>query len=58
MKEHNVARLHNYKSEDNTISIKASVDYSMIGSDPELKSGFDSYRPGHEYLPISQVTMN
>lgn len=58
MKEHNVARLHNYRSEDNTISIKASVDYSMIGSDPELKSGFDSYRPGHEYLPISQVTMN
>lgn len=58
LKEHNVARLHNYAAEDNTISIKASVDYAMKGVDPELKSGFDTYLPGHEYLPISQGYMN
>mgnify|MGYP001776453643 CR=1 FL=1 len=35
-----------------------SVSYSDVGSDPELKCSFDTYRPGHEFLPIQQTLTN
>ena len=34
------------------------VSYSSIGSDSELKCSFDSYLPGHEFLPIYQDLLN
>ena len=34
--------------------VKDPVKYSDIASDSELKSTFDTYRPGHEFLPIVQ----
>ena len=57
MKEHNAARIHSYVEND-PISIKASVNYADKDADGEIKSGFDTYKPGHEFLPISQGTMN
>ena len=57
LKEHNAARIHNYVEND-PISIKASVKYADKDADSEIKSGFDTYKPGHEFLPISQGTMN
>ena len=38
--------------------VKDPVKYSDIASDSELKSTFDTYRPGHEFLPIVQQLMN
>ena len=37
---------------------KDAVSYSDIASDPQLKSSFDTYRPGHEFLPIVQQLLN
>lgn len=37
---------------------KDAVSYSDILSDPQLKSSFDTYRPGHEFLPIVQQLLN
>ena len=39
-------------------TVKNAEDYSMVGNDPELKSSYDSYLPGHEFLPIYQGTLN
>ncbi len=30
----------------------------MVGVDPELKSSYDTYVPGHEFLPIYQGLLN
>ena len=38
--------------------IKEAVSYSQVGVDSELKSSYDSYLPGHEFLPIYQGTLN
>ena len=38
--------------------VKEPVYYDEIANDPELKSSYDSYLPGHEYLPIFQGTLN
>ena len=38
--------------------VKEAVSYDEIANDPELKSSYDSYLPGHEYLPIYQGTLN
>lgn len=38
--------------------VKEAVSYDEIANDPELKSSYDSYLPGHEYLPIFQGTLN
>lgn len=53
MKEHSVVRITNDPSK-----VMLPVDYSNIGSDPELKSGFDTYVQGHEFLPIQQTLTN
>lgn len=34
------------------------VSYSNVGSDSELKCPFDTYLPGHEFLPIYQNVLN
>ena len=51
LKEHAVVR----RSTEGT---KEPVSYSNIASDPQLKSSFDTYLPGHEFLPIVQQLMN
>lgn len=37
---------------------KETVDYSLVGNDPEVKSSYDTYVSGHEFLPIGQSLMN
>ena len=37
---------------------KDPVSYSEIGVDPLVKSSYDTYLPGHEFLPICQSTLN
>lgn len=41
-----------------TQGVKEPVRYSDIATDPELKSSFDSYVTGHEFLPIVQSLIN
>ncbi|MDH6341291.1 hypothetical protein M2480_000041 [Parabacteroides sp. PFB2-12] len=47
LKEHAVVR----RTVEGT---KNPVSYSDISTDPELKSSYDTYLPGHEFLPIVQ----
>ena len=47
MKEHGTFR----RSADKTRA-KETVRYSDIAFDTELKSSFDTYNPGHEFIPI------
>jgi hypothetical protein len=64
LKEHGTFRRHNYvtKDIDGNITvngdIKEEVSYAKIGIDSELKSSYDSYVPGHEFLPIFQGLLN
>ena len=51
LKEHGTFRRSPYKA-------KEPVSYSMVGVDPELKSSYDTYVPGHEFLPIYQGLLN
>ena len=53
IKEHNTFRRTNDKTR-----VKESVSYTEIGADPEVKSSYDSYQEGHEFLPIYQGTLN
>ena len=53
IKEHNTFRRTNDKTR-----VKESVSYNEIGADPEVKSSYDSYQEGHEFLPIYQGTLN
>lgn len=53
IKEHNTFRRTNDKTR-----VKESVSYAEIGADPEVKSSYDSYQEGHEFLPIYQGTLN
>ena len=53
MKQHGTFR----RSADRS-RVKEAVDYSQIGTDEELKSSFDTWKPGHEFLPIYQGTLN
>ena len=41
-----------------TLNAKDPVKYSDVGIDPELKSSYDSYVQGHEFLPIYQGLTN
>ena len=50
LKEHGTYRLYPY--EDAAKRLKEPVSYSEVNSDPQVKSSFDTYRPGHEYFPI------
>ncbi|MCR5240652.1 MAG: RagB/SusD family nutrient uptake outer membrane protein [Prevotella sp.] len=49
LKEHSTFR----RSSDKT-RVKESVSYSQVGSDSEMKCSFDTYKPGHEFVPIYQ----
>ena len=51
LKEHGTFRRSPYKA-------KEPVSYSMVGVDSELKSSYDTYVPGHEFLPIYQGLLN
>ena len=53
LKEHGTFRRTNDRSR-----VKESVSYSEVGIDSELKSSYDSWIPGHEFLPIYQGTLN
>ena len=53
IKEHNTFRRTNDKTR-----VKESVSYTESGADPEVKSSYDSYQEGHEFLPIYQGTLN
>ena len=53
IKEHNTFRRTNDRTR-----VKESVSYADIGVDPEVKSSYDSYQEGHEFLPIYQGTLN
>jgi hypothetical protein len=49
MKEHATFLRTNVKSE-----VKSSVSYADKAKDSRIKSSFDTYAPGHEFLPIVQ----
>ncbi len=53
IKEHGTFR----RSADRT-RVKEAVSYSQVGIDPELKSSYDTWNPGHEFFPIHQGTLN
>jgi len=52
LKEHGTFR----RSADKT-RVKEAVSYSEVGVDSELKSSFDTWTPGHEFLPVFQDLM-
>jgi len=64
LKEHGTFRRHNYLTKDaegNTVvsgDIKEEVKYANIGIDPELKSSYNTFQPGHEFLPVYQGLLN
>ena len=51
LKEHGTFRrsIHNAKE---------PVSYQLVGVDSEVKSSYDTYVPGHEFLPIFQGLLN
>lgn len=51
LKEHGTVRR-------STVGVNNPVNYSDIANDSELKSTFDTYISGHEFLPIVQQLMN
>ena len=53
LKEHGTFRRTTDKSR-----VKETVSYSQVGTDAELKSSYDSWIQGHEFLPIYQGTLN
>lgn len=53
LKEHSTFRRSN-----NPDKLLDPVSYSNVCSDSELKCPFDSYLPGHEFLPIYQTVLN
>ena len=53
LKEHGTFR----RTNDRT-TVKDPVSYSQVGIDSELKSSYDTWVPGHEFLPIYQGTLN
>ena len=53
LKEHGTFRRTTDKSR-----VKEPVNYADIASDAELKSSYDTYVSGHEFLPIYQGTLN
>ena len=49
LKEHGTFRRSNVKA-----TVKDAVSYDDISKDGQLKCSFDTYLPGHEFLPIGQ----
>ena len=52
MKDHSVVR------KGTSVKPGDAVSYSEVGSDAAVICPFDTYVPGHEFLPISQNTLN
>jgi len=53
LKEHGTYRLT-----DDKTRAKEAVSYSQVATDSKVKSSFDTYNPGHEFMPILQGTLN
>lgn len=53
LKEHGTFRRSSDRSK-----LLLPVSYSDIATDSELKSSYDTYLPGHEFLPIYQSVLN
>ena len=53
LKEHGTFR----RTKDKT-RVKEAVSYDNVGKDAELKSSYDNFKPGHEFLPIVQSLTN
>ncbi len=53
LKEHGTFR----RTTDKT-RVKEAVSYEQVGTDSELKSSYDTWIQGHEFLPIYQGTLN
>ena len=53
LKEHGTFRRSADKSR-----VKEAVSYADLATDSELKSSYDTYVQGHEFLPIYQGTLN
>lgn len=53
LKEHSTFRRSNDPDK-----LLTPVSYNNISSDSELKCPFDTYLPGHEFLPIYQTVLN
>jgi len=51
LKEHGTFRRSVHHAKD-------AVSYTQVGIDPELKSSYDTYAQGHEFLPIVQELTN
>ena len=51
LKEHGTFRRSVHHAKD-------AVSYTQVGIDPELKSSYDTYIQGHEFLPIVQELTN
>ena len=51
LKEHGTFRRSVHHAKD-------AVSYTQVGIDPELKSSYDTYTQGHEFLPIVQSLTN
>lgn len=51
LKEHGTFRRSVHHAKD-------AVSYTQVGIDPELKSSYDTYAQGHEFLPIVQSLTN
>ena len=51
LKEHGTFRRSIHHAKD-------AVSYTQVGIDPELKSSYDTYAQGHEFLPIVQSLTN
>ena len=49
---------HGTFSIDPKRNVKDAVSYSDIAADSKLKCSYDTYLPGHEYLPIYQNLLN
>lgn len=51
LKEHGTYRCSIHHAKD-------PVSYSLVGQDPEVKCSYDTYVPGHEFLPIVETLTN
>ena len=51
LKEHGTYRCSIHHAKD-------PVSYDLVGKDPEVKCSYDTYVPGHEFLPIVETLTN
>jgi len=51
LKEHGTYRCSIHHAKD-------PVSYDLVGKDPEVKCSYDTYVPGHEFLPIVEILTN